>query len=145
MKVRIKEQEDIKKVEVVVLCEKQNSFVNLLAKKIEQIAFFINGKDEDKMERIPIHSIYYFESVDNKTYIYCKQKVYGCDMKLYELEEKLKGTMFQRITKSSILNLEKMKTVKGQINGRMLVVLDNEEKLIVNRSYVSKIKECFRL
>lgn len=145
MNVRIEEQENIKKVEVVILCKEQNTFVNFLAKRIEQITFFICGKDEEKMEQIPIDSIYYFEAVDNKTYIYCKEKVYSCDMKLYELEEKLKGTMFERINKSSILNLEKMKIVKGQVNGRMLVVLDNEEKLVVNRSYVSKIKECLRL
>ncbi len=39
MKVKIQEQENIKQVEVVILCKKQNTFVKRLANKIEQIAF----------------------------------------------------------------------------------------------------------
>lgn len=145
MKVRIQEQENIKQVEVVILCKEQSTFDNILAKKIEHIAIFISGTNEEKTEQIPIDEIYYFESVENCTYIYCKEKVYSSNMKLYELEEELKDTTFQRISKSSILNLDKMKSVKGQINGRMSVVLDNDEKLIVNRSYVSRIRECMQL
>ncbi len=145
MKVRIQEQENIKQVEVVILCREQTAFIKSLANKIEQIAFFITGLDDERMEQIPINEIYYFESVENRTYIYCKEKVYNCNMKLYELDEKLRGTAFQRISKSSILNLDKMRSAKGQINGRLLVVLDNNEKLIVNRNYVSKLREHMQL
>lgn len=141
MKVKIQEQEDIKQIEVVILCKEQTIFVKRLASKIEQIAFFITGMDGERLEQISINEIYYFESVENRTYIYCKEKVYNCSMRLYEIDEKLKGTGFQRISKSSILNLDKMKSAKGQINGRLLVVLDNNEKLIVNRNYVSKLRE----
>ncbi len=141
MKVSINEQENIRQVEVVILCKELNSFVNILAKKIRQLAFFVSGYDEDKTEQIPIDEIYYFESVDNKTFIYCREKVYRCNMKLYELGENLRGTAFRRINKACILNLEKLVSAKGLINGRLLVELSNAEKLIVNRSYVSDLRE----
>jgi two-component system, LytTR family, response regulator LytT len=144
MKVSICEKDNIKQTEVVILCVERNAFIDKLAKKIEQLSFFIVGRDGEKVEQIPIDEIYYFESVDNNTYLYCRKDVYGCNVKLYELEEKLKGTSFQRISKSSILNLDRMKSAKGLINGRLLVILDNNEKLIVNRSYVLKIRDFIR-
>lgn len=61
-------------------------------------------------------------------------------MKLYELEEKLAGTKFTRINKACIMNIAKLKKVKGHINGRLLATLSNEEKLIINRSYVQEVK-----
>lgn len=141
MKVRIQEQESIKQVEVIILCREQTALVNRMAKRIEQLAFYIIARNGNRTEQLSLEDIYYFESVENRTYIYCKEKVYTCDMRLYELEEKLKGTAFQRISKSGILNLDKMKSVKGQINGRLMVFLDNNEKIIVNRSYVLKVRE----
>lgn len=140
MKVSICEEEKIEHLEVVILCQERTSFVNQLAKKISQISASIIGKDKEGTIQLSIDNIYYFEAVDNRTYIYCKEKLYSCDIKLYELESKLNGTTFQRISKSCILNLDKMKRARGMINGRLLLELDNSEKLVVNRSYVAKLK-----
>lgn len=141
MKVSIRQEEKIEHLEVVILCQERTSFVDQLAKKISQVSAFIVGKDSEGTIQLSIDDIYYFEAVENRTYIYCKEKLYNCEMKLYELESKLTGTTFQRISKSCILNLDKMKRARGMINGRLILELDNNEKLVVNRSYVSKLKD----
>lgn len=116
-------------------------FCGSACKKISQISAYIIGKDNAETIKLSINDIYYFEAMENHTYIYCKEKVYNCNMKLYELESKLNGTTFQRISKSCILNIDRIKSARGMINGRLLLELDNSEKLIVNRSYVAKLKE----
>lgn len=141
MKVSIREEEKIEQLEVVVLCKARTPFVDQLASKIGHIEISIFGKDGENTVQLPVDDIYYIEAVENRTYIYCKEKLYSCDMKLYELEDKFRGITFLRISKSCILNLNKIYNVKGMINGRLLIALDNNERLIANRSYVQKLKE----
>ncbi len=141
MKVSIRQEKTSEHLEVVIFCQEHTLFVDQLAKKISQVSALIIGKSSEGTVQLSLGDVYYFEAVENRTYIYCKEKVYNCEMKLYELESKLKGMTFQRISKSCILNLDKMKNAKGMINGRLILELDNNEKLVVNRSYVAKLKD----
>jgi DNA-binding LytR/AlgR family response regulator len=141
MKVSIRQEEKIERIEVVILCQERTSFVNQIAKRISQVSAFIIGKDSEGSIQLSLDDIYYFETVENRTYIYCKEKLFNCDMKLYELESELTGTTFQRISKSCILNLDKLKRARGMINGRLILGLDNNENLVANRSYVAKLKD----
>ena len=92
---------------------------------------------------IPINSVYYLESVDDKTFVYCKDNVFSCGLKLYEAEEMLADTSFVRISKACILNIDVLDSVKMMINGKMEAALDNGEKLIINRHYVPAYKKKF--
>ena len=105
----------------------------------------LRGRQDNEYVQLSSKDIYYFESVDNITFIYCEDCVYQSDMKLYELEEELAGTKFTRINKACIMNLAKLVRVKGQINGRLLATLSNAEKLIINRSYVPEIKKKLKI
>lgn len=141
MKVSIRQEKAIEQLEVVILCQECTPFVNQLEKKIRQVSAFIIGKDSEGTVQLSIDDIFYFEAVENHTYIYCKESVYHSEMKLYELEFKLIGRAFQRISKSCILNLEKIRKARGMVNGRLILELDNNEKLVANRSYVAKLKD----
>ena len=96
-------------------------------------------------EKVPcrLSQIYYFESVDDKTFVYCKDNVFSCGLKLYEAEEMLADTSFVRISKACILNIDVLDSVKMMINGKMEAALDNGEKLIINRHYVPAFKKKF--
>lgn len=140
MKIRVIEDPSIKDIEIQILCKRTNAYVEHLATTLSENEIIINGRIENEYTQILSTDIYYFESVDNKTYIYCEKLVYQSDMKLYELEKKLSGTKFTRINKACIMNIAKLKKVKGQINGRLIATLSNGENLIINRRYVSEIK-----
>lgn len=140
MRIEIIEEPLIDEIEIQIKCKEKNQYVKQLAATIFEEQLIINGRIENEFTQIFSRDIYYFESVDNRTYIYCKDNVYESDMKLYELEEKLSGTKFTRINKACIMNIAKLKKVKGQINGRLLATLSNGEKLIINRSYVQEVK-----
>ena len=140
MRIEIIEEPLINEIEIQIKCKEKNEYVKKLAATIFEEQLIINGRIENEFTQIFSRDIYYFESVDNRTYIYCKDNVYENDMKLYELEEKLAGTKFTRINKACIMNIAKLKKVKGQINGRLLATLSNGEKLIINRSYVQEVK-----
>ena len=140
MRIIIVEDPLMEDIEVKILCKKRTIYVDHLASTLTKDQITISGKIENEYTRIFSDDIYYFEAVDNKSYIYCEKDVYQSDMKLYELEIKLSGTKFTRINKSCIMNIAKLEKVKCQINGRLLATLSNGEKLIINRSYVQEIK-----
>ena len=85
--------------------------------------------------------IYYFESVDERVFAYTKSEVYEVRSRLYELEALLPETQFFRAGKSSIVNLEKIKSVTPVFNGRLEALLKNGERVVISRQYVAVLKE----
>ncbi|KUJ27306.1 hypothetical protein AR437_10320 [Christensenella hongkongensis] len=85
--------------------------------------------------------IYYFESVDDRVYIYTKTEVYDCPLKLYEIEEKFGNGSFLRVNKSTIINLSKVRVLNPILNGKIEVELENGEKQIISRQYAPALKE----
>ena len=85
--------------------------------------------------------IYYFESVDDRVYIYTKTEVYDCPLKLYEIEEKFGNGSFLRVNKSTIINLSKVRVLNPILNGKIEVELENGEKQIISRQYAPALKK----
>jgi len=100
---------------------------------------------EDGATILALTEIFYCESVDLKTFIYADKIVYRSRRKLYELEEILDEADFLRISKQTILNVKKIKSVAPHDGGRFTAILLNGEKLIISRQYVPALKERFGL
>ena len=62
--------------------------------------------------------IYYIESVDKRSFVYTKAGCYETRHRLYELEELL-DARFLRCAKAMIINIRKIRSLKGELNGRM--------------------------
>ena len=112
---------------------------------LEAENFRLKGRIDDKTYILQIASVFYIESVDEHTFIYCKDKVYETDQKLYQIEEVMPKADFVRISKNCILNIRKLNSVRPLLNGKMEVTLTNGEVQIVNRHYLKDFKEKFDL
>ncbi len=97
------------------------------------------GIKEQKNYAIEAKAIYYVEIVDNKCFLYTKNDVFESKERLYELEGRLPES-FMRCSKSMIVNLKKIRNVRGEMNGRILATMLNEEEVIIARSYVKEMK-----
>ena len=104
----------------------------------------LTGVIEGKQYEVPVTDVYYVEGVDNSVFIYGKQVVYESKQKLYELEEVLKEKYFLRVSKSLIINLMKVKSIKPALNGRYLAVLQGGEEVIISRKYVPQLKKALK-
>lgn len=91
--------------------------------------------------KLSAKDIYYFEAVDNKVFACCEKQVYEVRLKLYEIEESLSHGDFIRISKSVVVNLNKIKSVAPMFNGRFEGNLQNGEKIIISRQYVPNMKK----
>lgn len=77
--------------------------------------------------------------------MYTKSQVLETHLRLYEIENKLSEGDFFRASKSTIINISKIKKLSPRFNGRLDVLLENEEKLVISRQYVPTIKEILGL
>lgn len=93
--------------EIIICCHEISDEVMSLANSIKGQKSFLLASKDGEMFKLDTKEIFYIESVDNKTFIYCKNNIYETKQKLYELEEILKGTKFFRCSKSMILNIGK--------------------------------------
>lgn len=145
MKITINESNEFDEVEIIVNCK---SIDAKLLKTLSLIRTFeekIKGYKDGKIVFIELKDIYYFESVDKRTYIYMEKEVYETEYKLYELEDKFSNIDFFRSSKSTIVNLEKIREIIPIFGGKLQVVLENNEKLIISRQYVPVLKRLLNL
>ncbi len=140
MKVIINEVEDIEDVEIVINCKTIDENVTRIISKLKALEEKITGNKDGKIFILNTNEIFYFESVDKKTFIYMDKEVLQTHLRLYELEERLKNTDFFRGSKSTIINLRKVRNIVPMFGGRIEILLDNDEKLVVSRQYVPILK-----
>ena len=144
LKFTIEQSSDNNEVEINIKCGQ--IIDEKLQKLIDQIrlySFSIVCKKDKEIYQISLKDAYYIESVEEKTFVYLEKEVYESNLKLYELEEQLKNTSYIRVSKSIILNIEKLQSVKPLINGKLEANLKNNEKIFINRHYVPEFKKKF--
>ena len=134
---RIKDNEDllILQIEFETYEEKEKvlTLINTMNTKII-------GYKRDKKYFIKIESIYYIELIDKKTFIYTKEECYESPLWLYQIEEQL-DQQFIRVNKSTILNMKYIKSLKADIGSRIIVYLDNQDQVLVSRTYAKEFKK----
>lgn len=130
------EQED----EIIVRCADLDERVLKLLQAL-RAEDKLTGYMEDRIVKLSLKELYYFEAVDNKIFGYTAKETYEIHKKLYELEKELEHTDFLRISKSVIVNISKIAYVKPIFNGRFEAKLRNDEKVIVSRQYVADLKK----
>ena len=89
---------------------------------------------------LDISKIAYIESVDRKTFVYTDSECYETKMKLYEMEERLCGGGFLRISKSCLVRLRFIRSIKAELDRRLRRTIENGEQMIVSRQYADELK-----
>lgn len=144
MKITIEVAKPGEEDEIIVRCA---SLDERLLKMIQSLRAEdkLTGYIDDKIVKLPLKEIYYFEAVDNKVFAYTAKETFEIRKKLYEIEQDYEQTDFLRVSKSTIVNVSKIAYVKPIFNGRFEAKLKNDEKIIVSRQYVSSLKKKIRI
>ena len=133
--------EDIKEVlQVIIKCPKTDDKVLRLKSYIELFGEKLKAKKDEDFELVNIQDVLYFEAVDNRTFLYTADEAMEIKQRLYELEEMLSDKDFVRISKSQIVNINKIKSLKPELNRTILATMCNGERLSISRRYVQAIK-----
>ena len=100
----------------------------------EDESFLYNAKD-----------IVYFESALGKTYATTENGRYEVREKLYELCDLLKAKGFIQINKSTVVNINFVKSISAEFSGNYVARLKgSDETLIISRKFFNSFKEFVR-
>ena len=131
--------------------ERLEIYCHTISNEITEIVRFVKSRQgqltgiiEGAQYEIPVSDVFYIEGVDNKVFIYCEKQVYEIRQKLYELEKVLKEKHFLRVSKSVLLNLMKVESIKSSLNGRLTAVLQIGEQIVISRKYVPELKKALK-
>lgn len=133
---------DESELQLVITCESREEKKKVFDALVSFREVFYGRKENEQVCLDP-RDIFYFESVDKKTFIYTQDDVYESDERLYEIEAR-QIHFFLRISKSCILNLHKMKSLRADLGGRVLCRLENNEWVSVSRQYAGIFKRKLR-
>lgn len=129
------ENEERAEIHAVTLTEEILNAIDILENNKRSIP--VINSEETIM--CTLDRVYYFESVDKRTFVYTKDKCYETKYRLYELEEMIPYDFF-RCSKAMIINIKKIASVKAEFNARMRAVLLNGEEVVISRNYVKDLK-----
>lgn len=141
MKITIVDCRDGEEDEIIIKCRQVDEQILKMVYALKAGAEKLTGLKDGSIVQIAPKDVYYFEAVDNKVFLYLEKEVYETRYKLYELEERFRGTDFFRVSKSYIMNLSKVQRLSPGFNGRFEAIMKNGEKLVISRQYVPVLKE----
>lgn len=140
MKIKIDQSNAYEEVEISIKCKMIDENLEKLISGLRLFNSTISGKRDEKTYIIKLEDVLYFDTVDEKVFIYTADGVYETVLRLYEIEDRFAETSMLRISKSAVLNINKIEYVSPLLNGRIEAVLQNGEKIIISRQYVPVFK-----
>lgn len=144
MIVKLEQDLSAKDIEVLIKYAKMNKDVERLVALLQAVDTRIKCRLEDSEKLVNASEVYYFESVDKRTFVYCERSVYRTELRLYQLIEDLGHLGFVQINKSCLLNINVLDEIKQLQNSRMEATLINGERLYITRRYLENIRQALQ-
>ena len=140
MKITIQTDASVQETTISITCKEivpeLERLIEALRLSDKKLSVKVNGE----VHLIDLKQILYAEVVDRCTFIYTENGVFESALRLYELELMLSEHNFFRVNKSTLLNLNKIESLKSDIDRRIRVTLKNGYQLIISRAYAEDFK-----
>lgn len=134
MQIKYYEKPELEESRVDIFYNEYNAEIENLAAFLEKEQVMLGTKERHTC-KFAVAEIYYLEIVDRHCFAYLNKEVYQLELNLKSFLEKYEDNGFVQIGKSTIVNIRYVDHIIPDINMRLNLVLENGEKLIVNRSY----------
>lgn len=114
-----------------------------LTKDFEEIKEYVQHKGDtltgykQTKEKVSfrIEDVLYFETVDGLVFAYTVDSVYEIKGRLYQVEEKINKRNICRASKTMLVNVEHIISVRTALNGRLYARMENGEEILITRRY----------
>ena len=144
MKITLNQDPSFPETEVIINCPQADEdilrLVAMLRIHQKKLVGVLNGEQH----LLDVKDILYIDTADKRTFLYTEKAVYESALRLYELEDGLRELDFLRAGRSAIVNFRRIKSIRPELGGRLVVTMDNGEQVYVSRQYAGEMKEKLR-
>jgi DNA-binding LytR/AlgR family response regulator len=144
MKISLNQDPSYPETEIIINCPEADEEVLRLVATLRVYQKKLVGILDGERHLLDAKDILYMDKADKKTFLYARDAVYESALPLYELEDALRGQDFLRAGRSAILNFRRVKSVRPELGGRLLVTMDNGERIYVSRRYAGEMNAKLR-
>lgn len=143
MKIRVELDGSIAENEVIIRCNAISEEIQMVQRTLADLAMdqqkFVFYKGDTEYY-LPLERILFFETEEKMIYAHTADQMYQAKYRLYELEEFLPGH-FMRVSKSTILNTDKVYSIQRNLTASSVVEFQNtHKKVFVSRYYYKPLK-----
>lgn len=141
MKISIEIDSGITDTEVII---RGNSLTPQMEKMIATLRMLdqqMTVTKDDETFILDTAKIVYAEAVDRKTFVYTRDECYESKLRLYEMEQELCQSGFFRVSKSCLVQLRYIRSLRAELDRRLRLTLENGEQLIASRQYADELKK----
>lgn len=144
MKITLNQDTSYSETEVIINCPRADEDILRLVAMLRIYQKKLVGILDGERHLLDAKDILYIDTADKKTFLYTKNTVYESALKLYELEDALRELDFLRAGRSAIINFRRIKSIRPELGGRLLVTMDNNEQVYVSRQYAGEMNAKLR-
>lgn len=141
MKITLNQDAGFPETEVIINCPQADEDILRLIAMLRVYQKKLVGVRNGEQRLLDVKDILYIDTADKKTFLYTEKEVFESALKLYELEDALRELDFLRAGRSAIVNFRRLKSIRPELGGRLLVTMDNGEQVYVSRQYAGELKE----
>ena len=144
MKITLNQDPSFPETEVIINCPHADEDILRLVAMLRIHQKKLVGTLNGEQHLLDVKDILYIDTADKKTFLYTEKSVYESALRLYELEDSLRELDFLRAGRSAIVNFRRIKSIRPELGGRLVVTMDNGEQVYVSRQYAGEMKEKLR-
>jgi two-component system LytT family response regulator len=97
-------------------------------------------KDAGRILRVPLEEILWIDAAGDYMCVHTAKETHVLRATMRELEGRLDARRFQRIHRSTIVNVARVKELRAHLNGEYFLILDSGQQLKLSRSYKEKVR-----
>ncbi|MBE5877664.1 MAG: LytTR family transcriptional regulator [Lachnospiraceae bacterium] len=137
MRINIYQEPDLKENHIDLHYNQMDEDTMTIKQYLSAFEGMILGKDEEteKEKMMTPGEILYIEVVERKTYAYLRDSVWRITYGLQQFMDEFGSVGFARNSKSMLVNIYHIQELNAQMNMRVNIVMDNGERIVLNRSY----------
>ncbi len=115
MKITINIDENVPETEIQINCNQLTDEIENIMATLRIINQQMLVSKDDENHLLDVSRISYIETLERRTFVYTEHDIFESKLKLYEMEEKLCSLGFFRISKSCLVNLKYIKSIRNVV------------------------------
>jgi len=141
LKIDISIDKAVTDLTISITCKQLTPEIEKIIATLRMMNHQLTARKDNEVHMLDIAQVLYIESVDRKCFIYTDVEMYESDFRLYELEQQLEEYGFFRVSKSFLIHLQKIQSLKSDINRKIRITMSNGEQIMASRQYAEELKK----
>lgn len=141
MKITVNIDPKLDDTEININCNQITPEIEKIVAMLQMLNQQMTVTKNGETHLLEVSKILYIEAVERKTFVYTDESVYESKLRLYEIEERLCRSGFFRVSKSCLVHLKFITSIRNDVERKLRLTLENGEQIMVSRQYADEIKK----